>query len=163
MLILREYNQYDLDCLQKLANNKNVVKYLTDTFPHPYTKQDAKWWISTGYKTGINRVIELDGDFVGSIGISFKNNEHRYSAVVGYWLGEQYWGKGIAHKALNILTEEIFSNTEIIRLYAEVYSPNLASMRVLEKSGYVLEAILKKSVFKNGEFYNEHIYVKIKS
>jgi RimJ/RimL family protein N-acetyltransferase len=160
MMELRDFIENDKSCLQKLANNKNVAKYLTDTFPSPYTNQDAEWWISVGCKNGINKVIELNGSFVGSVGASFGKNERRYSAVVGYWLGEQYWGQGIASKALNLLTEDIFSNTEIVRLSAWVFSPNLASMRVLEKSGFKLEGILNNSIYKNGEFYNEHIYAR---
>jgi len=163
MIKLRDYQASDLDNLLTLANNKNVARYLTDTFPHPYTKKDALWWLSTGCKTGLTKVIEYNDKYVGSVGAIPKTNEQRFTAAVGYWLGEEYWGKGIAHQALNLLVEEVFQNTEIIRLYAGVYSPNVTSMRVLEKSGFINEAILRKSVFKNGEFYDEHIYSKIKS
>jgi RimJ/RimL family protein N-acetyltransferase len=163
VLILRNYYEKDHDCLQRLANNQNVSKYLTDTFPFPYTRHDAEWWISTGCKNGINKVIEWDGEFVGAVGASVQNDERRFSAVVGYWLGEPYWGKGIAYRALNLFTDEMFNTTEVVRLFAGVFSPNTASIRVLEKSGYQLEAILKKAVYKNGDFIDEYVYAKLKS
>ncbi len=162
MINLREYKEDDIDDLLRLANNAKVAEYLTDTFPHPYSKQDALWWIQEGCKTGVTKVIEYNGEFVGSVGAIPGVNEMRYSAVVGYWLGEPYWGKGIAYKALDILSNEIFNTTNIQRLHAGVYSPNKPSMRVLEKSGYDFEAVLKNSIYKNNQFYDEHIYAKLK-
>lgn len=162
MIKLRDFTENDLEALLKQANNPNVARYLTERFPSPYTKADAKQWISTGCKDGITKVIEYQNNFAGSVGATPLKGEHRFSASVGYWLGEEYWGKGIASKALNIFTDEMFLSTEIVRLHAKVYSPNTASMKVLEKSGYLKEAILRQYVFKNGEFYDGYIYAKIK-
>ncbi len=162
MIRLRDFAESDLEALLKQANNPNIARYLTESFPSPYTKEDAVFWISTGCKEGVTKVIEYQNNFAGSISATALKGEHRFSASVGYWIAEDYWGKGIACKALNMLTDEMFSSTEIVRLYAEVYSPNTASMKVLEKSGYLQEAILRQSVFKNGEFYDDYIYAKIK-
>ena len=111
---------------------------------------------------GITKVIEYNGEFVGSVGAIPGINERRYSATVGYWLGEPFWGLGIASRALTILTSEIFTTTDYTRLYAGVFSPNKASMRVLEKSGYDFEGVCKNAIFKNGQFYDEHIYARLK-
>jgi RimJ/RimL family protein N-acetyltransferase len=46
MITLREYADSDLERLAALANNENVSRYLIYTFPHPYTRADAEWWIS---------------------------------------------------------------------------------------------------------------------
>ena len=108
-------------------------------------------------------MIEYRNNFAGSVGAIPLTGEHRFSATIGYWIAEEYWAKGIASKALKMLTNEIFSTTDIVRLAAQVYSPNIASMKVLEKSGYCQEAILHQSIFKNGEFYDDHIYAKLKS
>jgi len=162
MITLRDYYQSDVERLIELANNENVARYLTGTFPHPYTRDDANWWISTGCKGGFVKVIERDGVFVGSVGVTPRANVHRYSGIIGYWLGEAYWGQGIASVALSQLTEMVFADSDLVRLSASVYSPNKPSMRVLEKSGYSHEATLMNSVFKNGEFYNEHIYSVLK-
>ncbi len=162
MVVLREFDQSDAPKLVELANNLNVARYLVDTFPHPYTDEDAKWWVSTGSKSGITKVIQYNGEFVGSVGAMPDINERRFSASIGYWVGQPFWGKGIASQALSILTNEVFATTDIIRISASVYHPNRASMRVLEKSGYVREAVLKAAVFKNDEFYDEHVFVKFK-
>lgn len=162
MITLRDYKNSDVNRLLKLANNENVARYLTGAFPSPYTLEDAEWWVSTGSKNGIVKVIELNGEFVGSVGLTCGTNERRFSGEVGYWLGEAYWGQGIASVALSQLTEVIFEETDIVRLFAPVYSPNKPSMRVLEKAGYRHEATLANSIYKNGEFYNEHIYSLLK-
>lgn len=71
---------------------------------------------------------------------------HRKTAEVGYWLGEPFWGQGIATTTLGALTEYAFANFDLARLEAAVYEWNPASARVLEKCGCVLEGRLRKSV-----------------
>lgn len=96
MIILGDYEQCDLHNLCRLANNPRVSKYMTTTFPYPYTEEDATWWISTGCKEGIIKVIEYNGEFVGSVGAHPRSAERRRSAAIGYWIGEPFWGRGIA-------------------------------------------------------------------
>lgn len=163
MIVLREYEESDVEEFASLANNKNVARYLSSTFPEPYTKKDAEWWVNEGSQQGIHRIIEFDGKIAGAVGVNFKEAERSRSAAIGYWLGEPYWGKGIACEALKLLTEYVFKHTDIIRLEANVFGPNIGSKRVAEKAGYLLEATLKKAVFKNGEFCDEDLYVKFKS
>ena len=162
MIRLRDYKESDVSILCSLANNENVTRYMTTAFPYPYTEEDAQWWVTSGCKEGIVKVIEYNGEFVGSVGATPKTEEHSRTALIGYWVGEPYWGKGLACEALKELTNYIFSTTDIVRLEASIYSPNTPSMKVAEKAGYQEEAVLKSAVFKNGEFYNEHIYSKLK-
>jgi RimJ/RimL family protein N-acetyltransferase len=161
-ITLREYNQGDIERLEMLANNPNVAKFLADAFPSPYTLEAAQWWINTGSKDGITRAIEYEGLLVGGVGAIIQEAEHRKQAAVGYWLGEPYWGNGLAAAALELLVSHVFESTEIIRFYASVYSANIASIRVLEKASFEREAILKRSLFKQGQFYDEHIYTRFK-
>src|SRR5690606_11757080 len=126
------------------------------------TRDDAMWWLNEGCKNGITLAIEHEGKFAGGIGAIPNQHEKRFSAAVGYWLGEPFWGKGIATQALKLFTEELFATTPLVRLYAGVYTPNTASMRVLEKAGYHREAILAKAAFKNGVFYDEYVFAKVK-
>jgi len=160
---LREFVQDDIHSIVKHASNFNVSRYLTSKFPYPYKTEDAEWWINVGSKIGLHKAIDFDGECIGGIGITFGEDEHQYTSLIGYWLGESHWGKGIATKALSIMTAEAFSGNKIVRLYAPVYSPNKASMRVLEKCGYILEGILVKSVYKNDSFMDEHIYARLNS
>ncbi len=158
---LRDFFNKDVDYLVLFLNNKNVTKYLTSRIPQPYSIDDAEWWVNIGSKAGITKAIEVNGKYIGTIGVNIAQYERIRSAEIGYWLEEYSWGKGIATEAVMKMTEYVFTKTNIVRLYAPVFSPNKASMRVLEKCGYQLEGVLKKSVFKNDEFLDEHLYAKI--
>ena len=162
MILLREYADSDLERLAKLANNENVARYLVYTFPHPYTPADAEWWIGTGSKQdgAITRVIEYRGLFVDSVGITPQNGWRDHLGEIGYWVAEDYWGKGIASAALRQMTDYGFSNRNFRKLYAPVLAPNAASMRVLEKCGYECEAILKDEVQKSGIYFDTHHFAR---
>ena len=164
MIELRGFLDTDADSIAKHANNFNVSRYMASRMPYPYTKEDAKWWVEIGSKElGHNKAIDLGGECIGVIGVRFGESELQYSAEIGYWLAEDHWGKGIGTEAVLSMTDNVFSDTEIVRLCAPVFNPNKASMRVLEKCGYTLEAIHRKAVFKNNEFMDEHVFVKFRS
>ena len=132
--------------------------------PYPYTIDDAKWWVEIGSREqGLNYAIDLGGKCVGVVGVQFGELELQYSAEIGYWIAEDHWGKGIGTEAVSKMTDYVFTETKAVRLSAPVYSPNLASMRVLEKCGYALEAVHQKAVCKNDQFMDEHIFVKFRS
>ncbi|MFY0022190.1 GNAT family protein, partial [Acinetobacter baumannii] len=80
------------------------------------------------------------------------------SAEIGYWLAEPFWGQGIATEAVRQLVEYTFYYFDIVRLYAEVFETNKASMRVLEKNGFYLEGVRRKAVFKNGLLMDDFIW-----
>jgi len=162
-IILRPYKQTDLDSLVHLANDEDISRWMNDSFPYPYTYKDAEWWISVGTHNGYSYAIEADGQYAGGIGIQPQTGMHRHTAEVGYWLGRPFWGKGIASKAVVKITKWAWQETELIRLYANVYQPNSASMRVLEKSNYQLESIAKQAILKRDELYDIHQYVALRS
>ncbi len=165
MIRLREYSEADIERLAAIADNKNVSAYLADTFPYPYRREDAEWWINTGCKEkpGKNFAIDLDGLCIGGIGVVVQEGWRRFTAEIGYWLGEEYWGGGLATQAVTEMTKWSFSNLEIHKLMAPVLEPNRRSMRVLEKCGYELEGILRDEVYKEGTFYNLYYYSRISS
>ncbi len=162
MITLRNYQKSDATRLVLLANNKNVSKYLVYTFPYPYTQKDADWWIETGStaNNAITKVIEYNGEFVGSVGIIPQIGWKSHIAEIGYWLGEDYWGQGIATEALKLMTEYAFLQLQYKKLFAPVLAPNKASMRVLEKCGYQLEGILKYEVSQEGKYFDIYHYAK---
>ena len=106
--------------------------------------------------------IEHGGDLVGSIALVLKTDVYRKSAEIGYWIGEPYWGKGIATKAISLIVEFGFKNLDIVRVYTGVYDYNFAFQKVLEKNGFQKEAVFQKAVFKNGKFCDEVRYGIIK-
>ncbi|MDC1287168.1 GNAT family N-acetyltransferase [Gammaproteobacteria bacterium] len=164
MIFLRDFLDSDIRSIARHANNYNVSRYMASRMPYPYTEGDAQWWVATGSREqGLNMAIDLDSECIGVVGVQFGQGELQYSAEIGYWIAEEHWGKGIATDAVAIMTERVFADYKIVRLSAPVFSPNKASMRVLEKCGYSLEAVLHKSVFKNHEFMDEHLFVKFRS
>ena len=164
MIELRGFVGSDIDSIAIYANNFNVSRYMASRMPYPYMKDDAIWWVEIGSKEqGLYYAIDLGGDCIGVIGVEFGDLELQYSTEIGYWIAEDHWGKGIGTEAVSKMTDYIFSETKTVRLSAPVYSPNKASMRVLEKCEYTLEAIHRKAVFKNDEFLDEHVFVKFRS
>jgi ribosomal-protein-alanine N-acetyltransferase len=161
-ITLREYADADLERLVTLANNENVSRYLVYTFPYPYTLKDGEWWIATGSRLNgaITRVIEYQGHFVGSVGITPQSGWRDHLGEIGYWVGKDYWGKGIATAALEKMTDYGFSHRSFRKLCASVLAPNIASMRVLEKYGYHREAILKDEVQKGGSYFDIHHFAR---
>lgn len=161
---LREWRTEEAELLAKLANNKKIADNMRDIFPYPYTIQDASQWIALN-ETRIPKntfAIEANGVFAGGCGIHPKDDVLRHSAEIGYWIAEPFWGKGIATDAVKQLLEiTSIQFPNIVRLYAEVFEHNKASMRVLEKNGFYLECIRKKAVIKNNFVMDDYVWVKL--
>lgn len=162
MLTLRHYTDADIPLIIEHLNNPNVTRYLTSSIPQPYTESDAVWFINEATKGAIIRAVEVDGAFIGTVGVKPGQFENCRSAEIGYWLGEPYWGRGHATQVITQMTDMIFETTDIIRMTAPVHSPNEGSKRALLKSGYRLESVQEKACFKHDHFYDKYLFVKIK-
>ena len=162
--IVRSWEWRDRDAIVRHANNRNVWLNLRDRFPHPYTVPDARRWLEmvVGQKPATNFAIDVAGEAVGGIGFTVQYDVARRSAQIGYWLGEEFWGRGIATEALIAVTDHAFSNYDVCRLYAHVFDWNRASSRVLEKAGYEFEGRMKKSVTKDGQTIDQLMYAKVR-
>ena len=161
---LRPWKPGDEESLVRHANNRVIWRNLRDAFPHPYTLANAQHWIrSANPATPVtNFAIVVDGTAVGGIGLVLKDDVFRRSAEIGYWLGEEYWGRGIVTEAVRAVTDYAFAAFDLCRVYAGVFEWNPASMRVLEKAGYEYECRMRKSVFKDGEIIDELIYAIVR-
>lgn len=147
------WNDTHFHQLYPLANNLNIAKNLRDSFPHPYTIHDARHWIEYNYKFNPpqNFAIEYAGELAGSIGCEIGKNELRTNMEVGFWIGEPFWGKGIATEAVVLFTEYALSKfPQVQRIYAQVFDTNVPSMKVLENAGFEPEAILRHAYIKDG-------------
>lgn len=162
--ILRPWSPGDVDSLVRCANNFRVSENMRDGFPYPYKTGHAKTWIefASGNLTDIFLAIVIDGNAVGGFGMNHKEDIYRLNAEIGYWLAEEYWNRGIMSEIITTMTSWIFQNLSVIRIFAAVFEKNLASMKVLEKSGYLLEAIHKKTVIKNDILMDEYVYANYK-
>jgi len=163
MITIRDFNEGDSAQLLCILNDPEVVRYLSSKIPTPYTLEDAQWWVSTGSKIGIVKAIDFNGSLVGCIGVEQGKFEYERSAEVGYWIAKDYWKKGIATHAINEIISLVFKTTDIVRLFASVFSQNTASMNVLLKCGFELESIQKNAIYKNDEFYNNHVFSILKT
>ena len=161
--ILRPWRMEDLPSLVKYADNFNIWVNLRDGFPHPYTEEAGRGWLemALGEDRNLLLAIELDGEAVGGIGAHFHDDVYRINAEIGYWLAEPFWGRGIVARAVEMLTAYVFEQyPDIQRVYADLFAPNRASARVLEKCGFHLEAVHRKSVIKNGVILDEERWVR---
>jgi ribosomal-protein-alanine N-acetyltransferase len=158
--IIRNWRLGDAESLQKHADNFNVSKYLTDRFPYPYTMEKAVEWVESklSQEPLINFAIIADDKVIGGIGIEFRGDVYRKAPLLGYWLGEPFWGSGIMTEAVKLITAYAFNNLDIICIHATVLGNNPNSMHVLEKVGYVKQGVLKQCVIKNDEVLDEHVY-----
>ena len=161
---LRPWKPGDEESLVRHANSRVIWRNLRDAFPHPYTLANAQHWIrSANPATPVtNFAIVVDGTAVGGIGLVLKDDVFRRSAEIGYWLGEEYWGRGIVTEAVRAVTDYAFATFDLCRVYAGVFEWNPASMRVLEKAGYEYECRTRKSVVKDGEIIDELIYANVR-
>jgi RimJ/RimL family protein N-acetyltransferase len=161
---VRSWEWRDRDSIVHYANNRNVWINLRDRFPHPYTTNDARRWLEcvVGQRPESNFAIAIMDQAVGGIGFTVQPDVGHRSAEIGYWLGEEFWGRGITTEALIAVTDYAFSNYDVCRLYAHVFDWNGASARVLEKAGYTYEGRLRKSVTKAGKTIDQLMYAMIR-
>lgn len=157
---LRPFRIADANALAKQANNPKIAANLTDKFPHPYTLEHAQFFIENTMKHSPTNVlaITIEDEVVGGIGIHPQDDIQRKNAELGYWLAEEYWRKGIISAAIPQMVKYAFENFDIDRIFARPFGTNLASQKVLEKSGFKLEARFEKTLIKNGILLDELVY-----
>lgn len=162
---VRPWRMSDADALVRHANNINVARQLRDRFPHPYVRANASAFLkaATTADEPSNLAIDVGGEAAGAIGYVSGTDVERYSAEIGYWLGETLWGRGIVTEALVLLTQHLFTTGNVLRLFALPFADNASSARVLEKAGYVLEGILRSSSVKYGQPRDQALYARVNS
>jgi ribosomal-protein-alanine N-acetyltransferase len=149
--------------IARQGNNPNIKRYLREAFPSPYRLEHAKEFIARGIKgeDGVYRCILVEGKPAGSISFRPRADIERFSAELGYWLGEEYWGRSIAPEAIRGMTEMAIMYHGLHRLFALIDEGNHGSMRACEKAGYTFEARLKEAVFKRGKFLDQMVYAYV--
>lgn len=159
--VVREWQLDDVAELARQANDRRVWLGLRDAFPHPYGVEDARQFIAmAAAKTPPTFfAIAVSGNVAGGIGYTLHTDVERIGAEVGYWLGVEFWGRGIATAALRAVTRHAFAaHPDLRRLYAVPYSTNAASARVLAKVGYRCEGTLRESALKDGRVLDQWMY-----
>jgi len=159
---IREWRAEDAVDLAKHANDADVAANLRDAFPNPYTVDDANIFLASviNDQPMINFCLDIGGSAAGGIGLRLGSDIHRCTAEFGYWLGRAYWNRGIMSEAVAAFSAAAFEAFGLDRLFAEPFANNTASVRVLEKAGFILEARLKNNVMKARQLLDSLVYTK---
>jgi [ribosomal protein S5]-alanine N-acetyltransferase len=140
---LRELSINDAMDISRLMTY-NISRSLWEV-PYPYTIENALEFINSSHRDfkslkAVNFAIQYKNNLesvnriVGIIGL--KNIDYdKKNTNLGYWIGEPYWGNGIATESVTLVINYAFSVLGLEEVYAYVYSENKASIRVLEKNG----------------------------
>ncbi len=159
---LRAWREGDAPSLAAHADNERVWRWMSDSFPHPYTQAIAEHWVARGHVDigGTHWAIALEDRAVGGCGVIPQPGPLRCSAEVGWWLGEPYWGRGVVGRVAAVLAQQAFADPAISRVFAPVHAGNLRSMRVAEKAGFVLEGVQPQSAVKAGRVIDRWIWAR---
>ena len=164
---LKKWELSDAKDLAIALSNKKIQDNLRDGLPYPYTEKDGADYISAMLTADENDTfafaIMVDDKVVGSIGAFRQGNIHRRTAELGYYIAEEYWGRGIMTEAVKQICEYVFDKSDIIRIYAEPFAYNTASCRVLEKAGFQYEGTLRSNAVKNGKVIDMKMFAVIKN
>lgn len=158
---LRNWNAADAYDLAIIANHRQIASSLRDNFPFPFSLTHATDFIRRNIKNNernIQKAIICNGKLVGAIGVELKEDIFKYSGELGYWVTPEFWGKGVATQSVKLMVALAFYHLKMNRMYAEVFGNNMASLKILEKCNFEKEAILKNSIFKDGQFLDCYIF-----
>ena len=160
--IIRKWKLTDAKDIAVALSNKKIQDNLRDGLPYPYSEQDGIDFISSMLSANEDETfafaITLDDKAIGSIGVFRQQNIHRQTAEMGYYIAEEYWGKGIMTDAVKQICEYVFKNSDILRIYAEPFAYNTGSCRVLEKAGFQYEGTLRNNAVNNGKVIDMKMY-----
>jgi RimJ/RimL family protein N-acetyltransferase len=161
--LVRNWRRSDKASLLRHADNRNVWRNLTHLFPHPYTPAHADAWFAMleDQAEPTHWALDVGGEAVGGIGCIPGQGIYERSAQFGYWLGEAFWGRGIATAAVQAVVPYVIARFGVVRLESPVFEWNPASMRVLEKCGFAREGVLRLSISKDGRLIDQVLYAYI--
>lgn len=164
-MAIRTWRESDADTLVRALNDVRVLENLRDGLPSPYTRSDAREFISYMLTSGEGAYgfAIADGDkCAGSIAVTRGVNIHRFTGELGYYVVPECWGRGLATNAVREICDHVFAHTDLIRIYAEPFADNAASCRVLEKAGFTFEGTLRANAVKNGKVRDMRMYALIR-
>lgn len=161
--VVRDWRVEDAPSLSRHADNRKIWANVRDRFPSPYTIEDAEEWVRHCVRAlpATDFAIEVNGEVVGGIGVMLREDVERVSAELGFWLGEAAWGRGVMTDAVSVFVPWAFERFSLTRIFAHVFAYNVASARVLEKSGFTREVLLRRAVIKDGKVLDEWLFARV--
>jgi ribosomal-protein-alanine N-acetyltransferase len=157
---IRTLRASDAPRLAQIANDRDIWRNLRDRFPHPYELAHAEGFIRHILTSTREHAfaICLGDELAGVISVNVGEDIYRRTAEIGFWLGAEARGKGIATDAVAAVSAWAFDTLDLVRIHAAVFVWNPGSARVLEKAGYSLECRACNAAFKDGQVVDEFIY-----
>lgn len=163
---LRKWTESDKNSLARYANNEKISDCLRDAFPYPYTVEDAEFFIRLARHAHSERewmlAIDIDGEAAGGITLHFGSDVHARTADLGYWVGEPFWKQGVATQAVRQACEQAFQTTDVVRIQAEVFANNPASIQVLQKNRFIQEGYFCNRIYKHERFLDSVLFATFK-
>lgn len=162
-IYLRRLRYSDAEDIYKNVKDKEIIRW-TLNIPYPYPKNGAIKFIKQthyrikkkkGYAFGI--IPKEDGKVAGVTElckIDWKNK----NATLGYWIGKNHWNKGITTEAVKLILNFAFNQLKLHKVSADLFENNIASKRVLEKSGFKLEGRFRETRVRYNKWQNELRY-----
>jgi ribosomal-protein-alanine N-acetyltransferase len=177
----------DRNSYSKHLNATNVGEFM-GSMPYPYLESHSDWWFKQlferreKYGYDIDFAIRKNNELIGGIAIYDhnpqhiigqnsdpdldlpmginKNTNHHWASLV-YWIAHDFSGQGIMTDSVAKFVPYIMDRFQLIRLEATVWHPNVASIKILEKNGFILEGVCKKFHLKNGIYFDRLIFAKV--
>jgi [ribosomal protein S5]-alanine N-acetyltransferase len=159
---LRPWRASDAAALAQHANDTEVWRWMSDSFPHPYTPEIAQHWCTRGHIDfgGDNWAIALDDAALGGCGIHQGEGQFCCNAEIGWWLARPHWGRGVVSRVAALLVQRAFGNPAITRVFAPIHAGNARSMAVASKAGLSLEGVQRQSAMKAGRPVDRHVFAR---
>ncbi len=161
--VIRPWTLDDAPAIVRRADNPNVSRWLRDRFPSPYRLADAEAFLRGVTEGGREMAwaVEVGGEPIGGVGLVMGRDVERYSAELGYWLAEPFWGRGFATATVRRVVDHAFSDLGLLRVWAVTFDANPASARVLEKSGFVFEGVQRSAAVKRTRAHDLLVWAQV--
>lgn len=156
---LKTLDEIDPCQLAYYANHPLISQYLRNSFPYPYTLDHAMSFITYSLQhQNMDFGIVVDNVCVGCIGVTFHKDIYIKNCEIGYWLGYDYWNRGIMTKVIHMLCQYLFENFTVTKICAEVFAENQISAHALEKNQFTKEGYLYKHIYKDNCYHDLILY-----
>lgn len=165
--VLRRWRADDAPGLAAAANHVGITRYLSGRFPSPYSLADAEHFLAGGVVDLSDPVlaIEIDGAIAGGIGAHAEQPgrpEFVHSALLGYWLTPDHWGRGVMRRVVAAFAPWVMDELRLYRLAAHVIPANIASAQVLLCNGFVEEGTLRCAVVKDDALRDLRLFARVR-
>ncbi len=164
-LVLRQLRISDAEQVLAMRSDPEVMRYVNRPLAH--TMDDALALIELIDSRGsagesVQWAITVKGSdrFIGLIGFWRMVKEH-YCAELGYTIAREHWGKGYATEAIAATLDLGFGSPGFHRVEAITRPQNTASVRALEKNGFLCEGHFREDIFWNGTFHDSLHFAKL--